>query len=38
MDVKEMLAYVCFAGAIVSFVTMYLIPRLHRRKARDRKE
>ena len=32
MGVKEILAYICFAGAIVSFVAMYLIPRFNRGK------
>ena len=30
--VKELLAYGCFAGAVVSFVIMYLTPRFNRRK------
>jgi len=30
--VKEILAYICFAGAVVSFVAMYLIPHLNRHK------
>ncbi len=30
--VKEIVAYICFAGAAVSFITMYLIPRFNRSK------
>ena len=30
--VKEILGYICLAGAIVSFVTMYLMPRFNRSK------
>ena len=33
MMVKEILVYICLAGAVISFVTMYLIPRLNRRKS-----
>ena len=32
MGVKEILAYVCFAGAAVSFVTMYIIPKIRSRR------
>lgn len=28
--VKEILAYICFAGAVISFVYMYLMPRFNR--------
>ena len=30
--VKEILGYICLAGAVISFVTMYLTPRFNRRK------
>ena len=30
--VKEILGYICLAGAMVSFVTMYLIPRFNRKR------
>ncbi len=30
--VKEILGYICLAGAVISFVTMYLLPRFNRRK------
>ena len=33
MGVKEILGYICFAGAVTSFVTMYLRPVVRRRKA-----
>ncbi len=32
MDVREILAYVCFAGAIVSFINMYLVPKIQSRR------
>ena len=32
MGVKEILGYICLAGALVSFLTMYLIPSVNRRK------
>ncbi|GAI79977.1 unnamed protein product, partial [marine sediment metagenome] len=35
MSVKEVLAYVCFAGAIISFVAMYLIPKIRSREQRE---
>ena len=31
MSVKEILGYICLGGAVISFVTMYLIPRLNRK-------
>ena len=34
MGVKEILGYICLAGAVISFVTMYLIPRGKRNPAR----
>jgi len=33
MSAKEILAYICFAGAVISFVAMYLVPRLNRHKS-----
>ena len=30
--VKQILAYICFAGAIVSFAAMYLVPRFNRKR------
>lgn len=33
MGVREILGYICLAGAVVSFITMYLIPRINRRKS-----
>jgi len=33
MGLKEILGYICLAGAVVSFVTMYLIPAVNRRKS-----
>ncbi len=30
--VKEILGYICLGGAVISFVSMYLIPRLNRQK------
>ena len=32
MGVKEILGYICLAGAIVSFATMYLVPRFNRKR------
>ena len=32
MGVKDILGYICLAGAAASFVTMYLVPRFNRRK------
>jgi len=37
MVIKEILGYICLAGAVVCFVTMYLIPVLNRRKSRGRR-
>ena len=31
MSVKEILGYICLGGGVISFVTMYLIPRLNRK-------
>ena len=30
MAVKQILSYLCFAGAVVSFVFLYLVPRFKR--------
>ncbi len=30
MGVKEVLGYICLAGAVISFVFMYLMPRFNR--------
>ena len=30
MSVEEILGYTCLAGAVISFVTMYLIPKIRR--------
>jgi len=38
MGVKEILAYICFAGAAVSFVTMYVLPRGKRNPTRAKGE
>ena len=35
--VKEILGYICLGGAVISFVAMYLIPRLNRQKSTSRK-
>jgi len=35
--VREILAYICFAGAVVSFVAMYLLPRFNRGKSNPSK-
>ncbi len=32
MGVKEIVAYICFAAAAVSFVTMWLIPKIRRQR------
>ncbi len=37
MGVKELLAYICFAGAAVSFVTLYLIPKIRRLREASQK-
>jgi len=29
---KEILGYICLAGAVISFVIMYLIPRFNRKR------
>ena len=33
MGVKEIPGYICLARAVVSFITMYLIPAVNRRKS-----
>ena len=43
MGVKEILGYICLAGAVISFVFMYLMPRFNRdsgkgNPARDKRE
>ena len=38
MSVKEILGYICLAVAIVSFVTMYLLPRGKRNPGRAKGE
>ncbi len=35
MDVREILGYICFAAAAVSFVTMYVIPKIRNREERE---
>jgi len=32
MGIQEILGYICLAGAAVSFVTMYLIPKIRRQR------
>ncbi|MBA7584858.1 hypothetical protein ES708_26824 [subsurface metagenome] len=32
MGVKEILGYICLAGGVISFATMWLVPRFNRRK------
>lgn len=36
MDVREIVAYICFAAAAVSFVTMYVIPKIRRQREATR--
>ncbi|MBA7705839.1 hypothetical protein ES703_114679 [subsurface metagenome] len=36
MGVKEILGYICFAGAAISFVYMYLIPMIRRYSEKPR--
>ena len=38
MSVKEILAYICFAVAVISFATMYLLPRGKRNPGRAKGE
>ena len=38
MSAKEILAYICFAGAVISFVAMYLLPRGKRNPGRAKGE
>ena len=38
MGVKEILGYICLAGAAVSFITMWLIPRGKRNPGRAKGE
>ena len=35
MGVKEILGYICLAGAIVSFVTMFLITKIRSHEQRE---
>ena len=30
--VKEILGHICFAGVVISFVTMYVIPKIRSRE------
>jgi len=34
MSVRQILGYICLAGAVISFVYMYLIPRFNRDSAK----
>ena len=38
MSVKEILGYICLAVAVISFVTMYLLPRGKRNPGRAKGE
>jgi len=38
MSVKEILGYICLAVAVISFVTMYLLPRGKRNPTRAKGE
>jgi len=36
MSVKEILGYICLAVAVISFVTMYLVPKIQRKREASR--
>lgn len=38
MSIKEILGYICLAVAVISFVTMYLLPRGKRNPGRAKGE
>jgi hypothetical protein len=38
MGVKEILGYICLAGAVISFVTMYVLPHGKRNPTRAKGE